>query len=180
MFRDHSLMPKEAVRLAALGFLAEGDMTYAALANDVRHFTSRFWGPTLEVMATSIELLRFEGLTASVDEEGDSGLRITDDGMDELRELLRASIRIPVSDFNKLVLALKLRFLHFLPVSEQREQAETLVDLRQSELARLIDLRQGNSGGSYFDEWLDHDIAQIESDLAWFEGFRDKIGTDQT
>jgi DNA-binding PadR family transcriptional regulator len=186
MFRDHSLMPKEAVRLAALGFLAEGEKTYAALANDVRHFTSRFWGPTLEVMATSIELLRFEGLTDSVDDDIDTRLCITDDGREALRELLRANIRIPVSDFNKLVLALKLRFLHFLPVSEQREQAETLVDLRQSELARLVDLRQGvdlrnrNGGASYFNDWLDHDIAQIESDLAWFEDFRDKIGADQT
>ena len=172
-------MPKEAVRLAALGFLAEGEKTYAELANDVRYFTSRFWGPTLEVMANSIELLRFEGLMAPVGEDGDDRLRITDEGRDVLCELLRAHIRIPVSDFNKLVLALKLRFLHFLSLSEQREQAEILVELRQSELARIVDLRCGNGTASYFGEWLDHDIAQIESDLAWFEGFRDKIGAEQ-
>lgn len=182
MFRDQSLMPKEAVRLAVLGTLAHGERTYAQLANEVRHFTSRYWGPTLEVMATSIELLRFEGLMETVgegDSEDDFVLRISETGMSALRELLRAHIRIPVSDFNKLVLALKLRFLHFLALDEQRDEAEALVELRQAELARLLDLRQGCRDGSrIFLDWLDHDIAQIETDLVWFEKFRDKIARE--
>ena len=39
MFRDKSLMPKEAIRLAALGLLGHGPMRYGELANEVRHFT---------------------------------------------------------------------------------------------------------------------------------------------
>ena len=55
MFRDKSLMPKEAIRLSALGLLSRGSMSYASVAKEVRHFTTRFWGPTLDVMAASIE-----------------------------------------------------------------------------------------------------------------------------
>ena len=40
MYRDNSLMPKEAVRLAALGMLVQnGSKHYADVAYDVRHFT---------------------------------------------------------------------------------------------------------------------------------------------
>ena len=66
MFRDKSLMPKEAIRLSALGLLSRDPMSYAALANEVRHFTTRFWGPTLDVMASSIELMRLEGLVEKI------------------------------------------------------------------------------------------------------------------
>ncbi len=180
MFQDNSLMPKEAVRLAALGTLAQRETSYAQLANEIRRLTSRFWGPTLEVMATSIELLRFEGLMEVVDENDDPSLCITDNGMEALRDLLRANIRVPLNDFNKLVLALKLRFLHVLPVEEQRDQADSMVELRQSELVRLLDLRQQQDSDCLFDAWLDHDITQVECDLAWFEALRDKIGTIQS
>ena len=65
MYQDNSLLPREAVRLAALGTLAETPMTYAALAADVRNFASRVAGPSLELMGTSIEMLRYEGVGAS-------------------------------------------------------------------------------------------------------------------
>ena len=43
MLNDLTLSPKEAVRLAALGLLAEGERSYADLAGGVRHFTTRYW-----------------------------------------------------------------------------------------------------------------------------------------
>jgi len=180
MYRDNSLMPKETVRLAALGLLAGGEWRYADLAQAVRHFTTRYWGPTLDVMASSIELLRFEGLVETVAEGvglGDERLRLTEAGEATLRDLLRAAVRAPTNDFSKLVVALKMKFLHLLPAAEQREQAEALIELRQAELARLIDLRgsQGGGGEGYFLAWLDHDIAQAKTDLAWFEDFRDRL-----
>ncbi len=182
MFRDQSLMPKEAIRLAALASLAQEPRSYAKLANDVRHFTTHFWGPTLDVMASSIELLRFEGLIekpADAEAPDDAPLHLTDAGRAELGTLLVAAVRAPGNDFNKLVVALKLRFLDLLPAAEQREQAETLIELREAELARLRGLRETHGGGKgHFLRWLDHNISQTEADLAWFRELRDTLSGD--
>ncbi len=182
MFRDQSLMPKEAIRLTALGLLAGAPKTYAELADEVRHFTSRYCGPTLDVMASSIELLRFEGLI-EVAAEGQTPatamLRLTEAGRAELDELLNATVRAPGNDFNKLVVALKLRFMHLLPRAERREQADTLIEMREVELARLNDLRAASGGDEdHFQRWLDHNIAQLEADLAWFSKLRDDLAGD--
>ena len=40
---------------------------FLQLANAVRHFISRILGPSLELMGTSIELLKYEGLAEAVD-----------------------------------------------------------------------------------------------------------------
>ena len=141
---------------------------------DVRHFISRLAGPSLELMGSSIELLRHEGLVAPVDDSADDPmLRITDAGQTELRALLSTAVRPPFNDFNKVVVALKMRFLHLLDPAAQRDQADLLIEACQTELARLIDLR-----GAYRDEpghlieWLDHDIDLVETRLAWLEDFR--------
>ncbi|MFQ5984526.1 MAG: hypothetical protein ACE5LL_03300 [Alphaproteobacteria bacterium] len=173
MFRDNSLMPKEVIRLAALGTLAqEGRKSYAQLANEVRRFTSHFRGPTLDVMATSIELLRFEGLIDAEEESagpGETILSVTEAGRKELGELLRANVRAPSGDFNRLVIALKLRFLDLLEPQEQGEQIEALAEICEAELARLIDLRQARAGGNRpFIRWLEHDIGRLEADVVWF------------
>ena len=70
MFRDNSLIPTEAVRLAALGLLAEGQRRYGDLAAEIRHFTSCIAGPSLELLGTSLELLRYEGLVAAAADGG--------------------------------------------------------------------------------------------------------------
>ena len=176
MFRDNSLMPKEVIRLTALGLLSRGPMSYAAVANEVRHFTTRFWGPTLDVMASSIELMRLEGLVeadGSSRTAGEAMLHLTEAGRAELVELLSATVRVPASDFNKLVVALKLRFLHLLPMAQQRDQAEGLIEMRQGERARLIDLRGNHADDEgYLPRWLDREISHIEDDLTWLEDLR--------
>ena len=170
MFRDNSLMPKEAIRLTALGLLSRGPLSYAALANEVRHFTTRFWGPTLDVMSSSIELMRLEGL---VEDDAQAMLRLTDAGRAELTELLSATVRAEASDFGKLAIALKLRFMHLLTVAEQRDQVESLIEMRQSEAARLIDLRASHAEekGNFLD-WLDREIDRAEDDMAWLQDLR--------
>ncbi|MFP6730032.1 MAG: hypothetical protein VCD50_07700 [Alphaproteobacteria bacterium] len=173
MFRDKSLMPKEAIRLSALGLLSQGSKSYAALANEVRHFTTRFWGPTLDVMASSIELMRLEGL---IEDDEEESLRLTDAGRVELNELLSATVRAEASDFSKLAIALKLRFMHLLSIDEQRDQAESLIEMRQSEAARLIDLRAAHAEeGGHFLRWLDREIDRTQDDLAWLEELRDSL-----
>jgi DNA-binding PadR family transcriptional regulator len=177
MFRDHSLVPAEAIRLAALGFLAEAPRGYADLAAEIRHLTSRIVGPSPELMGTSLELLRYEGLAQAAggtSARDNPELSITGAGRDALMLLLRAGLRAPVGDLAKLGLVLKLRFLHHLPESEQAEQIAQVIGAWEGELARLEDLRAHDpKAPALFHAWLDHDIAQMRARLAWLESRRD-------
>ncbi len=180
MYADNTLTPKEAVRLCALGTLASGPQRYGALANAIRHFISHITGPSLDIMVTSVELLKVEGLVEALDGVGmedDALLGITDDGRAELRKLLTANIRAQASEMNKLIVALKFRFLHLLDEADRRLQADILIEAADNELARLCDLRQYHAGdGGHLIVWLDHDIAAIESHLKWLKDFRDGLG----
>lgn len=177
MFADNTLTPKEAVRLCALGMIAAEPMRYSALANSLRHFISRLMGPSLDLMAPSVELLRYEGLVDADGEgmEDDSVIVITEAGRRELRALLTARLR-PGSDLSKLVIALKFRFLPLLDIEDQRAQADLLVDTIETELSRMLDLRQHNADeGGPLIEWLDHDIDLLEKRLDWLEAFRARL-----
>ena len=180
MYADNTLTPKEAVRLCALGTLASGPLRYSALASEIRHFISHITGPSLEVMGTSLELLKYEGLVMAVDGKGmedDATLSITEDGKRELRTLLTANVRAQASDMNKLIVALKFRFLHLLGKQDQRTQTEILIEAQETELARLEELHQRHAGDDgYLVEWLDHDILDRLSHLAWLRDFRERLG----
>ena len=170
MFRDNSLIPAEAIRLAALGLLAEAERRYGDLAGEIRHFTSRIVGPSLDLMGTSLELLRYEGLIEAVGGQGMSDnptLRLTEQGRDALAGLLKAQLRSPMSDMNRLALMLKLRFLHHLPADEQKGQLALMADSLASERARLDELRRHHTAPDLFRDWLDHDIAAIDNRVAW-------------
>jgi len=85
MYADNTLTPKESARLCALGTLADGARTYGELAGSVRHFLDRVQGPILDVMGSSIELLKYEGLVVSQSGEGEQAvLAISDAGRAEL------------------------------------------------------------------------------------------------
>jgi DNA-binding PadR family transcriptional regulator len=170
MFRDNSLIPAEAIRLAALGLLAEADRRYGDLAREIRHFTSRIVGPSLDLMGTSLELLRYEGLIEAVDGQGASDnatLRLTGRGREALAQLLRAPLRSSVSEMNRLALLLKLRFLHYLPADEQNGQIVLMADSLESERARLDELRRHHAVPDLFRDWLERDIATIDARIAW-------------
>ncbi len=180
MYADNTLTPREAVRLCALGTLASGPVRYSALANAIRHFVSHITGPSLDVMGTSLELLKYEGLVTAVDGVGmedDAVLNISEAGQAELRALLTANVRAQGSEMNKLIVSLKFRFLHLLDKGEQRTQADVLIEAQDTELARLDELRQHHSeDGGHLVEWLDHDIHELESRLAWLKDFRARLG----
>ena len=170
MFADQTLTPKEAVRFCALGLVAEAPQRYAVLAGGVRHFCSRIAGPSLDLMGTSIELLRYEGLVSALEGQGmedDALLQITESGKKTLRTLLTARLR-PASDLTKLVVALKMRFLHLLDGDERRDQIDMLIDVTETELARLEDLASCEEGG-LFARWLDHEIEQSRQHLDWLQ-----------
>ncbi len=169
MYRDNTLIPTEAVRLTALGTLMEGDRSYADLASEIRYFVGRIIGPSLDLLGTSLELLTYEGL---VETDGDNGaeesvLRITASGREAFVTLMTSNVRAPVNDVAKLVVALKLRFLHLLDDPARDEQTGMLVEMCETELARLQDLLSRYEGG-YLRDWLVLEIEQIKQRLDWF------------
>lgn len=178
MYRDKTLIPTEAIRLTALGTLALQPMSYADLAREVRAFTSRISGPSLDMMGTSIELLRTESLVAPVDGEtaegetagSDTLLALTAQGHDEFRELMTSNVRSPLDGVSKLVFALKLRFLHLLPAREARTQRDLMTEISNGERARLIDLKARHAGEpGHFAGWLDNEIDALDRRIAWLE-----------
>ena len=178
MFADQTLTPREAVRLCALGAIATGPMRYSALAGAVRHFISRISGPSIELLGPSIELLRYERLVEPTDGKGmedDALLRITPAGWAEFRRLMTARTR-PSSDLSKLITALKFRFLYLLDETDRAIQTMMLVEACETELTRLIDLREaGAEEESGFLAWLEMEIAQADARLKWMESRSDGL-----
>lgn len=175
MYADNTLTPKEAIRLCALGTLAVKPYRYSVLANSVRHFVSHMLGPSLDMMGTSIELLKYEGLVESVkgEETGDDEeVVITEAGRTELFALLTANVRSSAQDLNDLIIALKFRFLHLLPAPEQKDQVALLKDVCEGELGRLENLRRhhGEDEG-HLPKWLDQALDEAESRLTWLTEF---------
>jgi hypothetical protein len=174
-FRDQSLIPQEAVRLCALGLLGEGERRFGALATEVRGFVSRMLGPSLDILGTSLEGMRHEGLIEGVGPRAapgqsltaDSVVRLTDAGRARLVALLRSRVRAPLTDLSKLVIALKLRFMAQLPADARAEEFDRLAAATEQEIARLRDLAAADAAGPFAD-WLAQDIAQAEQRLAWY------------
>jgi DNA-binding PadR family transcriptional regulator len=168
MFRDKTLIPTEAIRVLALGLIADRPRGYAELAQELRRFIGLVLGPSLDMLAPSLELLRFEGLAEARGSGADGELAITGKGRAELMTLLRANIRAPVNDTNRLVIALKFRFLHLLPSEEQKAQMALLADLYETERGRLEELR-AQEGGAAFASWLDHEIELMGDRIGWIK-----------
>ncbi|HEY7607615.1 MAG TPA: hypothetical protein VIF14_00155 [Alphaproteobacteria bacterium] len=166
MFRDKTLIPTEAIRVLALGLIASRPRRYGELAQELRRFIGLVLGPSLDMLAPSLELLRFEGLAAAGGDGPDAALSITEKGRAELMNLLRANVRAPVNDTNRLVIALKFRFLHLLPPDEQKTQLALLADLYETERGRLEELR-AQDVDTTFAAWLDHEIALMGERIGW-------------
>lgn len=171
MLRDTPLLPVEALRLAALGMLAEAPRRYGDLAAEIQHFTSHITGPSLELMGTSLELLRVEGLIAAAGHgtEDNALLSLTDAGRAALADLLRAGLKPPPGNsFNRLLLALKLRFLQLMPAADQVQQIGLIAAWYRAELERIEELhRRQSASPSLFLRWLDQEIAAIRLRLDW-------------
>ncbi|HVJ54557.1 MAG TPA: hypothetical protein VM689_19000 [Aliidongia sp.] len=174
MYRDNSLIPIEAIRIAALGALAERPLRYAELASDVRRFSSRIVGPSLDLMGSSIEVLRIEALIAPVAAdaaEPDPRLELTEAGGKDLILLLKAGVRATNTDLNRLVVALKMRFLHLLAPEDRRDQVLLLTSLLQDEHKRYSDLRANDAAEPLFAHWLDFEIEMLDNRLRWLDDF---------
>jgi DNA-binding PadR family transcriptional regulator len=169
MYRDNTLIPTEAIRLAALGQLAGAPSSFAALARDVRAFAARITGPSLDLLGSSLELLRYEGLVELL--SGDDRVRLTDAGRTALLDLLRANVRSPVDAVSKLILALKLRFLHLLPADERPLQIAQMIEASKTERARIAELAARHHGEpGHLPAFLAHDLSQVDARIQWLEG----------
>ena len=171
MYRDNSLIPKEAIRMAALGALINGSRSYIDISTEVRQFSARIVGPSLDLLGTSIELLKLEGLIEVVENPGGDGeelLRLTTSGFQELKEYLKSTIRSGSSDLNKLVVALKLRFIEVLEPSERLDQLVGLQTMYQAERNRLQDLRKHKEwSAGLLPGLLDLELAVTDQRLSW-------------
>ena len=164
MYRDNTLIPTEAIRLAALGRLMEGSTYYSELADEVRRFVG-------SMLAPSFELIRFEGLTRSgpVPIDGkEANIEITEEGKQIFHTLMTSNVRAPVNDVSKLVIALKIRFLYLLDNSDRLNQISMLSNIYESELTRLEQLRASHLKGRFAD-WINLEIVQLQARLTWFQ-----------
>ena len=173
MYKDNSLVPSEAVRLAALGLLAQQPRAYGDLARDIRHFTARIVGPSLDLLGPSLELFKVEGLIAahaSNQKPDEQVIHLTPTGEQEFRRLMTTKLRGPMGEVNKLIVALKMHFLKLLPADDQRAQLEMLEEACDRELARLTDLREHHAGeATPLLPWLDHEIDEVSARRTWFQ-----------
>jgi len=62
-----------------------------------------------------------------------------------------------------------------LDAEARRDQVDVLIEMSETELARLRDLRADDGGEGYLRAWLDHDIGQVETRLGWLKGFRERV-----
>jgi DNA-binding PadR family transcriptional regulator len=180
MYRDNSLVPIETVRIAALGALATKPRTYGEIAADVRLFTSRIVGPSLDLMGISIELLRAEGVVETLPEDADQKdprLTLTPDGHEMLLRLLQAPIRSPNTELSRLVVALKMRFLHLLAPAARQAQVAMLRALTVAERQRFCELEEQSDGANLFKDWLALQIQLLDTRLAWLDGFSKRCGS---
>ena len=181
MYSDNSLTPREAIRLCALGILAqseaEGNITYDTLVYSVRYFVSMLTGPSLDLMGESIELLRHEDLV-EIYEDGASQqkLKITEKGFKSLNILLLSSVRPGNNDLNELVMALKFRFFSLLSLEDQVSQIDNFIDVYDTELIRLEELlKKDFSESEYLFGWLEHDAERVSARLKWLQRFRESL-----
>ena len=174
MYRDNSLIPKEAIRMAALGALVKRDRSYGDVAGEVRQFAARIVGPSLDL----IELLKLEGLIegvavnkAAAKENETEMLRLTQAGKEALKAYLQTSIRPGASDLNRLVIALKLRFIDVLDAEGRQDQLEGLKQMYEGELIRLQDLScHAEWSDGLLPDWLSFELDMISRRIAWCDG----------
>src|SRR5437879_2791213 len=108
------------------------------------------------LVSPSLGLLRVEGVIEADAPGGDDApMRLTAAGRAELDRLMTARMRGPLGEVSRLILALKLRFLHLLDPPARRQQLDLLAEAGESELVRLADLRQHHADEpGHLVEWL--------------------------
>ena len=162
------LSSNEAIRLSGLGLLMAGPMPYEDLASKVRFIVSRVVGPSLDLLGSSLEIMRLEGLVAR--EIGATTppeqLALTDHGRHAFHKLMEADLKVPLDDVARLVLSLKLMFWEYLDATEKLDQLDILHAVFENEIARLEDLKK-DVQATVLSNWLTLEIAQLRVRKDW-------------
>ncbi|WP_238318339.1 hypothetical protein [Thalassospira australica] len=169
------MLPKECLRLCALGTLALSDkpISYPDLANSVRHFMSHIMGPSLDMMGSSLQLLKLEGLVKEDTANGtfsDAQLCLTDAGHAKFVELMQGNLRDTSGELSRLIMALKMRYLHLLDEDIRTEQLEILLDVCELDLERVLALRDEHANeAENFTGWLEMEVRRLEQKRDWLK-----------
>lgn len=174
--RENALLPTQAIRLCALGtLLADGPIDYATLAGRIRALTGNQLGPAPTVTASSVELLRYEGLVLAIGLDDptlpagpETPLQITEDGKHAFAELMAGGLTTPMNELNRLVVQLRLAFSHLLEGAQRDSVRLALIALYEREVDRIsaiydeVGQRPGPLGA-----WLRLDLEHAMDRLAW-------------
>ncbi|MDJ0683102.1 MAG: hypothetical protein QNJ84_00225 [Alphaproteobacteria bacterium] len=164
MFGQKPLTAAETMRLAVLGVLTQGDLSYADLAVAARRFVERLVGPSLDLLGSSLEVLRLEGLIEGRDgASGDAAIMtLTDAGHSAFETLMAAPLRAPLNDIQRLSLALKMRYLDGIAEDDRLDQMEMVLEIAESEIARLEDIADA-AGPDVFSEWRAAELGRAQA-----------------
>jgi len=122
-------------------------------------------------------VLRAEGLIGPVEASADPLLALTPSGREDLVTLLKAGIRATNTELSRLVVALKMRFLHLLPPHDRRDQIRVLQGLLAGERDRYRDLQAGGGTHALFNDWLGFEIEVLDARLSWLERFAERCAS---
>ena len=89
-------------------------------------------------------------------------------GLQELKEYLRSNLKSGGSELNKLVIALKLRFIDILDDDERRDQLLAIRDMYYNEKRRLEDLKSQTTWlTGFLLESIELDLFVVNKKIEW-------------
>lgn len=153
---------------AILGLLIEGPSTLQAIVKSLKTLGGAEWQPTADAVLAAVERACESG-SIRVDAET-ARLEITGAGV----ERFQANLARPLDGSNtvsgRLMVALKIRFLHALKPGAARV---VVTDLTRSHGDAIKDLRveysRAQSRGLPTSEWLRHEMERHAWEMQWLE-----------
>ena len=100
----------------------------------------------------------------------DGQLILTQQGHDKFVELMQGNLRDTSGELSRLIMALKMRYLHLLDDDIRREQLEILQDVCELDLERVLALREEHANeASNFTGWLEMEVKRLEQKNDWLK-----------
>ncbi len=179
---------RELASLGMLGTLAEREVATVDEIHDSLHHTfGRYWGASTGILSPTASQLVDDGHVEVVSEAESVGHRITDEGVDRLRELLREPVEDVSHPSFRPHLMMKLGFLHHLPAGEQREELDGLREQLHAARDRLLTADQSHEtegtdseAVGYRSELIDLRVRIIDAFVDWLDRVEPAPGDGST
>ncbi len=95
-------------------------------------------------------------------------MQLSSAGLQELKDYLRSNLKSGGSELNKLVIALKLRFMDILSEDERRDQLTAIRDMYHNEKRRLEDLKTQTTWlTGFLLESIELDLFAVNKRIEW-------------